>query len=404
MQVPIKSRPAGYSHFFKRYNLPDILQIKSAVSDEYIRAKTRTDGDWILYSNQYVVGDSELEHLVFSLKYERLNLVALRLIFEHLDLQIIVDAVQQSTKSQYTRALWYLWEFIRGDRLPLSDLPTMNATPLLLPKRYVTLKKGILSKRHRVLVNWFAFEDLVVTVERSEEIEAALTVDWRGIIEGLTQAVPRSVLQRAVSFLLLADTKASFAIEGERAEQSMIERWSKVLLEAGRYPLSVDEITRLHQIVLEGQRYIQFGLRTGNVFLGDRTSLGEPHPTYIPPKGQDVQYLIEQWLGLHRFCDEKGVHPLIHAATISFVFVCIHPLEDGNGRLHRYLLNHLLAERKVLPLGVTVPLAHQLATHIEAYKSVLEQHAKGIMPLIRWTEDSMRNIEVLNDTAHLYTH
>ncbi|HIP51694.1 MAG TPA: hypothetical protein EYG94_06355 [Campylobacterales bacterium] len=30
---------------------------------------------------------------------------------------------------------------------------------------------------------------------------------------------------------------------------------------------------------------------------------------------------------------------------IAFSFVYIHPLEDGNGRIHRYLIHHVLAER-----------------------------------------------------------
>jgi Fic family protein len=39
----------------------------------------------------------------------------------------------------------------------------------------------------------------------------------------------------------------------------------------------------------------------------------------------------------------SGFYPVLFAAIITFSFVIIHPLEDGNGRIHRYLIHHVLA-------------------------------------------------------------
>ena len=54
------------------------------------------------------------------------------------------------------------------------------------------------------------------------------------------------VWRRAASFLLLADSRASFAIEGERPARNRIERWAQVIQQAGRQALSMDEILRMH--------------------------------------------------------------------------------------------------------------------------------------------------------------
>jgi Fic family protein len=39
------------------------------------------------------------------------------------------------------------------------------------------------------------------------------------------------------------------------------------------------------------------------------------------------------------------------AAATAFGFVYVHPFQDGNGRIHRCLVHHVLAERKFTPPG-----------------------------------------------------
>ena len=54
----------------------------------------------------------------------------------------------------------------------------------------------------------------------------------------------RHLIARAASFLLLADSRASFEIEGERPPRNRLERWGRAVLQAGRNPLSLDELNR----------------------------------------------------------------------------------------------------------------------------------------------------------------
>lgn len=68
--------------------------------------------------------------------------------------------------------------------------------------------------------------------------------------------------------MLLSDSKASFEIEGEHPPKNRIENWGKVINEAGKSDLSIDEIQRLHAILLQDSRFMKIGLRDEEVFLG----------------------------------------------------------------------------------------------------------------------------------------
>ena len=64
----------------------------------------------------------------------------------------------------------------------------------------------------------------------------------------------------------------------------------------------------------------------------------------------------------------------MQAAAIACGFVYIHPLADGNGRLHRCLVNHVLAERKFMPPGLVFPVSSAMLDRIDAYRDTLHAH------------------------------
>jgi hypothetical protein len=73
--------------------------------------------------------------------------------------------------------------------------------------------------------------------------------------------VPSDLLARTAAFLLLKDSKSSFAIEGEHPPQDRIQRWGRAIGEAGRRPIDLDELLRLQCIVIGDARYVSLGLR-----------------------------------------------------------------------------------------------------------------------------------------------
>jgi Fic family protein len=57
---------------------------------------------------------------------------------------------------------------------------------------------------------------------------------------------------------------------------------------------------------------------------------------------QDIETLIDGLIATTAMGEGKTFHPVLAAASIAFGFVFIHPFEDGNGRIHRYIIHHLL--------------------------------------------------------------
>ncbi len=97
---------------------------------------------------------------------------------------------------------------------------------------------------------------------------------------------------------------------------------------------------------------------------------------------------------------------VFHGTTtiIAFGFVFIHPFEDGNGRIHRYLFHHVLAEKEFLPRGLIFPVSVVILERIEEYRKTLEHFSKPRLGLIEWRSTEKNNVEVLNDTLDLYRY
>jgi len=88
--------------------------------------------------------------------------------------------------------------------------------------------------------------------------------------------------------------------------------------------------------------------------------------------------------------------------VLAFGFVYVHPFEDGNGRIHRYLIHHVLAQRGYNPAGVVFPVSAAILERIDEYKRVLEDYSRRLLPLIRWEPTADGNLRILNDTADYY--
>ena len=96
------------------------------------------------------------------------------------------------------------------------------------------------------------------------------------------------------------------------------------------------------------------------------------------------------------------LNPVIAAATLAFGFVYVHPFDDGNGRIHRYLMHHVLAQRGFNPLGVVFPVSAAILDRVDAYGAILEDYSRRLLPLVEWEPTERGNVRVLNDTADFY--
>ena len=113
--------------------------------------------------------------------------------------------------------------------------------------------------------------------------------------------------------------------------------------------------------------------------------------------------VADKWLIKHLQIKSE-IDAVITAAVIAFGFVFIHPFEDGNGRIHRYLIHHVLAKKQFSQQGLIFPISASILNHIVDYRQVLESYSRPLLDFIDWEETKKHNVEVLNDTIDFYRY
>lgn len=174
--------------------------------------------------------------------------------------------------------------------------------------------------------------------------------------------------------------------------------------EAGRRPIDRAELERLQRIVIGDARFVHLGLRVEDGFIGEHDRVtGAPIPDHAGARHEDLSSLID---GLTSFDSgaAQRLNPVLAAAALAFGSVYIHPFEDGNGRLHRYLIHHVLAERGFNPPGLVFPVSSVILDRIDAYRTVLESYSCRLLPLVCWQSTDLGRVAVLNDTADFYRY
>ena len=147
---------------------------------------------------------------------------------------------------------------------------------------------------------------------------------------------------------------------------------------------------------------MRLGLRHDGGFVGqhDRHTRA-PIPDHISARPEDLNSLVEGMIAFDRGAEQR-LDAVIAAAMLAFGFVYIHPFEDGNGRIHRYLIHHVLARRGYNPPGVHFPVSAAILERIDEYRAVLERYSQRLLPVIQWQSTDTNNVRVLNDTADFY--
>ena len=98
------------------------------------------------------------------------------------------------------------------------------------------------------------------------------------------------------------------------------------------------------------------------------------------------------------------VDPVVYAAAVSFALVYIHPFDDGNGRVHRYVIHHILKQEGFTPEGTIFPVSATMLANLQEYDKCLETFSKKIMSLLDFTIDELGEITVKNKTADHYRY
>jgi Fic family protein len=152
-------------------------------------------------------------------------------------------------------------------------------------------------------------------------------------------------------------------------------------------------------------RYAQKDWRTTQNFVSQTLPDYSEDVRFVCPRPEDVPKLMDSWMEMVRRQKlPQGVDPVVAAAVTAFGFVFIHPFDDGNGRIHRFLVHHVLTKLGFTPQGILFPVSAAMLRDRIAYDQVLEGFSALIMPLIRYDLDPAQGMIVHNQTAGLYRY
>jgi hypothetical protein len=399
--TPEPMRTAGYAALVDHYGLKVPLHSKlMGIAEKHHRVETT---EWRLLTPRHAPSDNLKGHLEFAIKWEGVDLAVLSALFRVVSDQEMAAFIRTEPTGAYMRRLWFLHEWLTHRELDIPESGKVRAVPVLDLNQQLGLAKGTLSKRHKAFDNLPGTSAFCPLVRRTEKIETYIS---KGLDQKAREIVGRThadIMRRAAAFLLLDDSRASFQIEGEKPSPQRAERWGRAISEAGSRALSLGEFERLQRIVIGDTRFVHMGLRTEGGFVGthDRRTQ-EPVPVHISARAEDLQSLLGGVVAYDQRVTNAGIDPVAVAAALSFGFVYIHPFEDGNGRLHRWLIHRTLAMAGYNPAGVVFPVSAAMYRELAQYKAVLESYSQPLLGLIQWEATPTGNVHALNDTGDYY--
>ncbi len=399
----IKKIPVGLSALISEF----ALQIPPPAVHCFCAAAIRStiihaDGQVIeSYPMRYQPTDI-IGHLRFALRYEPIELGAIQALFRVLDPHLLEEWVRDDASSKFARRAWYLYELLTGKTLDVPDISPTTYVDLLNHQIQFTAEPKP-SRRQRINDNLLGGAEYCPMIRRTPRLESWLAQDLSTEAKTLVRDYDPALMARAVNYLFTKETKSSFAIEGETPSPDRATRFVAALAHADRFD-STDpqEFVRLQNIIVD-QRYAQNGWRSTQNYVGQTMRDYSQDVHFICPKPEDVPGLMQGWMKMMpRLAID--VDPVIAAAAASFGFVFIHPFEDGNGRIHRFLIHHVLSRSEFSPAGLIFPVSEVMLRNRRAYDLVLDGYSSSILPYIDWTMDPDQTMTVRNETAALYRY
>lgn len=400
--------PVGYAHLVRQCGLSVVPHYRGsyvAAKGAHRRVERDPEGyERHTYSKDYMPEDGIVGHLEFALKHDGVNLEILRGVFDAVGPEPIEAAVKARPTGKYSRSLWYLYEWLTGQTLDLPDQKTGNYVDLLDPCHYFTVATPYKSARHRVNDNLLGTPAFCPMVRRTAALDDFLAKDLRRAAQEVVQAFDADALARASQYLYLKETKSSYEIERETPDQTRTHRFVRLLSQAGRkQSIDKEALIELQNAIVD-ERFADKDYRTSQNYVGETLSSTRQRVHYVPPRPEDVPSMMDGLLGHIKRMAESGVEPVLQAATASFGFVFIHPFEDGNGRIHRFLIHEILSREGFTPEGIVFPVSAVMLANIRKYDQCLEQFSNAVLPLADYTLDEDGTMTVHNDTNRNYRY
>lgn len=372
----------GYQWLQQHYGVQPVqaLRVDSQIAKS--RATEREDG----YTHEYYPAnvrpvDTLAGHLAFALKHEGVHLEFLSRLFEVIPESSLNAWIESEPTGQYARRAGFFYEFLTGRQLAFAGVSSGNYVSALNEDRYLTASKAENNSRWRVRNNLAGNRDYCPTVMRTERVRQVEQYDCAQQLNELEIEFGSDLLRRSSVWLTIKESRASFAIEHEEQHTDRVRRFATVMEQrCGHYdqPLSESALTDLQTHIL-GPRATRYGLRRSPVFVGEMDGFTDV-VHYVAPHWDDTPSLLS---GLRTFAQRtEGGSAVVRAAVLSFGFVYIHPMADGNGRISRFLINDVLRRDGAIPDPFILPISATITSSMinrRGYDQVLELFSRPLM-------------------------
>lgn len=207
------------------------------------------------------------------------------------------------------------------------------------------------------------------------------------------------VLERMVEVAKIQSTRSSNAIEGISTNDTRL----KALMMKKAEPRDRDEeeiigYRRVLDLIHENHPYIEIsksnilslhkqlyeyssvrhrgGFKHVDDAIVERNALENQRDRFLPVSSFETERAIEALIEAYQQGMEAQVPPLLLIPVFILDFLCIHPFEDGNGRMSR-LLTLLLLERSGFTVGRYVSLEMLIEESKAGYYESLQRAGEG---------------------------
>jgi Fic/DOC family len=388
--------PIGYLWLKQRYGLETFLTHQS-----YLGSRLKTQIDDLgnitdIYPPTYGIEESAMEHVEFGIKYDHLSLDLLKSLFTKLPTEEIVSYIHIKPKGVYQRRIGYLFEFLTGMQLPIDDTSKVNYVDLIDPDQYIT-GKVIKVSRWAINDNLPGTREFSPIIRRTKKLNESLQADFHQMIRDVTKTFSPAIFHRAVDYLYKKETKSSYQIEREEPTPDRMNRFVSLLETAGEQSieslLNEKTLTEIQNTIVD-PRFAAPGYRGDQNFISSTNYNFREVYHYISPPPHFVASMME---GLATMAKKsESTHAIVQAAAIAFGFVFIHPFEDGNGRIHRFLIHDFLIRNKLVEKGMIIPVSAHMVNHIGEYDQILENYSKPLMKRIKYEVKESQSVTVTN--------
>ena len=385
--------------------LQDKLNIQSfrLTHESYIGTTDKTELSSVntvvrTFKSKYDVKiDSLMSHLEFALKYDDLNLAFIKEVFSNVEPQTIEDYIKANPNRKYPRIIGFLYEFTTGKSIEVK-VTTTNYEDVLDSSRYVTGNITKISK-WKVNDNLLGPKEYCPVIRRTTELSDILNWDIKEAIENLKQEYSPDIFNRASYYLYKKESKSSSEIEKEDPPQGRMEKFIALLEEAGQKSfeesLSEEELVRLQNTIVD-PRYADDAFRNFQNYVGQTMRDHTQKIYYVCPPPQFVRSLMKGLIDLNK--KNESTETIIKASMVSFGYVYIHPFEDGNGRIHRFLIHDILVRDGIVPNSTILPVSAQILANMDEYDATLELISKFIERKAKYDLNDSGELTVHNET------